>query len=305
MSFTSGMGTYRDAQRQWEDYKRKLLQAATPIGGLPTAKDTMDNGMDTGGTTVTGSTVNHQNQIAQAAQQPLMTPAQSGQTTAITGVPSAASAPGTPPASENLAFLNNDPSKYYYGWDPGSNIMNDPAQANRQYSKFYGYNEGINQILDQFDPMAALQAMGNPLTDFASAQGKLNAIGQFNDVLLGRGNPGGGFFDPRAMIGNIANLRNSFSTGNKDTGRGASSISAGDYIDNPTLQPPDQVKNTVGFMLASLQGVIPTETYQAYANLLQREGLRYIDYRAKDPSSTKNSFLDWLYGNYGEGLGLF
>ena len=285
-------GSYNKAQEDWAAYKARLEQASAQQGTSPQAK-------------TPGSPA------IQPTTQNMGIP---GGPSALSGVgaasvpPTGAANPGGP--IDTSAFVPSQPGDYYYGWDPGSNIANDPEQANRAWSQHMGYGEGVNDILNRFDPMAVLQMMGNPLSALASPKDKLDAIGGFNNLLLGQKGSAGGFFDPRAMVANVAALANSWKPGGTETSTGTSGVNTGSYIDNPTLDPRTQVKNTVEFILAGLQGVVPAESYQAYANLLQREGMKFIDWREKNPDTMQTpggngSFLDWVVRVFGPGLGLF
>lgn len=214
--------------------------------------------------------------------------------------------PKTTPGSQD-GKISNDlvtrKGQYYSGY-PGTSIgalAQDVPSSMRAWAQHYKYGgDAYANYLSQLypDPKNMMLAMGVNPSSMTDPQDLLDWQRRMLDLASGRHKIGGqyGYFSGRDMVSNILNAKQDNKAG-----------SLGALLNDPTLLPDQQVKNTIGLLTTSLQSVISPDALQAYVSLLGRLGQQFIDARMRNPKAMGSSttFNAFLRKQLGEGGGLY
>lgn len=226
--------------------------------------------------------------------------------------------PGQSPGTVQAAGTARTDDVTSFPWTGGNgpvdpySLVNDPEQLIHDYLTFRHYPDWMAERLARYDSKAFLSLFpewlsGNRLVDLEEAQ-QLGAMRSYYDALFGSSTRLAAHLSAPEIIRRVAAIAGTFKRGNDLTGNGASPASdPSALLDDYTMPPEQQVENVKTFLLSVLQGVVPREILVAYANLLDREGNRFVYYRKQVPPDQQNpnlSFLRWLVRVYGNGLGL-
>ena len=212
--------------------------------------------------------------------------------------------PNTNNPSDNAKF-DIAPGRYYSDYPQATigKLAGDPASAAREWANFTntGGNPFARYMSGVFsDPMAILRAQGvDPAKLDQLGPDRLDQFQMLWDRMSGNRQGQGGanmYVDPKYMLGNIMNAQ--YDESGKAT-------SLGGMLANPNLLPEEQVQNTIGLVLSSLQGFISDEALNAYSATLNEFAQDWLAERNKNPDQwDKVPFVTALRSKFGTGGGL-
>jgi hypothetical protein len=215
----------------------------------------------------------------------------------------------TPSPSGNGQISDNytpQPGKFYSDVTPDNilSLIQDPSQAMGYWAKFHGYNDAYaNRLSSVYNINDLLRAMGIGGTQM-SGTNELDWQGRLADRLSGRlkDASGGGYdyLNPQSIVQSI------FSTPRAGLGTGANQLAIS--VNNPNLQPEEQITNVAQFVLGSLQGVLTNDQLNAYSQVLDQLATQFMRQYQTTPgggSADRPTFLEFVRQNGGQYGGLF
>jgi hypothetical protein len=230
-------------------------------------------------------------------------------------VPASSLVDGSPPpnpmAAVNGAGKISDnytpkPGMYYSSVTPDNilSLIQDPSQAMGYWAKFHGYNDAYaNRLSSVFNINDLLRAMGIGGAQMAGTN-ELDWQGRLADRLSGRlkDASGGGYdyLNPQSIAASI------FSTPRAGLDSGANNLAIS--INNPNLQPEEQITNVAQFVLGSLQGVLTNDQLNAYSQVLDQLATQFMRQYQTTPgggAADRPTFLEYVRQNGGQYGGLF
>jgi hypothetical protein len=201
---------------------------------------------------------------------------------------------------------NPQPGKYYSDVTPDNilSLIQDPSQAMGYWAQFHGYNDAYaNRLSSVFNINDLLRAMGIGGTQM-SGTNELDWQGRLADRLSGRlkDASGGGYdyLNPQSIAASI------FNTPRAGLGTGANELATS--INNPNLQPEQQITNVAQFVLGSLQGVLTNDQLNAYSQVLDQLATQFMRSYQTTPgggAADRPTFLEFVRQNGGQYGGLF
>lgn len=297
IGFTSGPDNNDDLMTQynlsqWDERLKKqaaqMLPTGPRMGAAPRAQ--MDSLSPVGPT-------------AQVASRPEGTGGNIADQLHAAAVASPGGGTGAGQISDNY---NPQPGKYYSDVTPDNilSLIQDPSQAMGYWAKFHGYNDAYaNRISSVFNINDLLRAMGIGGTQM-SGTNELDWQGRLADRLSGRlkDSSGGGYdyLNPQSIVASI------FNTPRAGLGTGANSLAIS--VNNPNLQPEEQITNVAQFVLGSLQGVLTNDQLNAYSQVLDQLATQFMREYQTTPgggSADRPTFLEYVRNNGGQYGGLF
>jgi len=198
------------------------------------------------------------------------------------------------------------PGMYYSDVTPDNilSLIQDPSQAMGYWAKFHGYNDAYaSRLSSVYNINDLLRAMGIGGTQMAGTN-ELDWQGRLADRLSGRlkDSSGGGYdyLNPQSIASSI------FATPRADLASGANSLATS--INNPNLQPEQQISNVAQFVLGSLQGVLTNDQLNAYSQVLDQLATQFMRSYQTTPgggAANRPTFLEYVRQNGGQYGGLF
>lgn len=187
-----------------------------------------------------------------------------------------------------------------------NSLIQDPNQAMNYWANFQGYNDAYGQrVAGTFNIPGLLQAMGIGQGSAGQQLTGTNALdwyGRLADRLSGRLTDNGNnqYLNPQSIVQNI------FATPKFEPGSqaGVSDISL--KINNPGLQPEEQIGNVAQYVLGSLQGVLTNEQIDAYATILDQYATAFMRMYQTTPGGAGNmTFLEFIRSQTNQFGGMF
>ena len=116
---------------------------------------------------------------------------------------------------------------------------------------------------------------------------------------MASGGGGYNYLDAPSIVKNI------FNTPRAGLGTGAGQLSTA--INNPNLQPEDQIKNVAEFTLGSLQGVLTSDQLNAYSQVLDQLATAFMQQYDTSVGTTDQmpTFLEFVRQYGGQYGGMF
>lgn len=314
-AYTNKEASYaQQVQQEWLRRKRAIEEmqyvGGARSGDRPEGSPTTANlGIDGVGSLASGGGLSPSQAGLQSVNSPITSAALSAGQTAEQGSRPAITSTDT---RQGLGQISDDlvvkPGQYYSDVNALNinALIQDPNQAMNYWSRHQGYNDAFGKrVAGTFNIPGLLQAMGVGQGANGSQLTGTNALdwyGRLADRMSGRLTDGGNnqYLNPQSIVSNIFNTPK-FGTG---TDAGVSDLSL--RINNPGLQPEQQVSNVAEYVLGSLQGVLTNEQIEAYATILDQYATDYMRMYQTTPGGVGDlTFLDFIRQNTNQFGGMF
>lgn len=200
--------------------------------------------------------------------------------------------------------LTPKPGHFYSDVTPDNimSLINDPSQAALWWGKDRGFNNAYDKRISSiFNTPELLKAMGVGQGTQLAGTNALDWYGRLWDRLSGRNAPDGNYtyLDPGSIMANVFNTPRA---GNGSTPNGLE-VS----INNPNLQPEQQISNLATYLMTAMKGVIPDDSLNAYAQILDQDATDYMMQVQSTPggNSSMPTFLEFVRQRHGQYGGMF